>query len=139
MINRSSKTRADYLNGCRLILETPLAAMRVDHITSDDIAATKFHDSPYSTNSALRTLRRALHRGLNSKELREIPKVKLVAAPRRERTVMPTNETLLLAGIRRAAFGRRYKKRPPSPLEDVLTIILDSGMRLREIVTMRIE
>jgi integrase len=139
LINRSSKTRADYLNGCRLILNTPLAGMRVDRITTDDIAATKFHDSPYSTNSALRTLRRALHRGLNSKKLREIPKIKLVPAPRRERTVTPANESLLLAGIRRAADTRRYKKHASSPLEDVLTTILDSGMRPHEIVTMRIE
>jgi integrase len=139
LINRSDKTRADYLNGCRLILDTPLAGMRVDRITADDVMATKFHDSPYSTNCALRTLRRALHRGLNSKELREIPKIKLVPAPRRERIVTPANETLLLTGIRRAADSRRYKKRPPSPLEDVFTIILDSGMRPREIATMRIE
>ena len=49
------------------------------------------------------------------------------------------NETLLLAGIRRAADTRGYKKRAASPLGDMFMIILDSGMRRQEIVTMRIE
>jgi hypothetical protein len=59
-INKAPNTIADYVNGCRLILATPLAGMLADRVTDDDISATKFHDSPYSTNCALRTLRRAL-------------------------------------------------------------------------------
>lgn len=58
-INKAPKNRSDYLNGSRLILKTDLAGMRLDQITAGDIEATKFHESPYSANSALRTLRRA--------------------------------------------------------------------------------
>ncbi len=138
-INRASKTIADYENGCRLILSTPLAAMRLDRVTEDDIDATKFHDSPYSTNSALRTLRRALFRGLRKKALFEVPKVRLVDAPRRELMVRDEDETLLLGGIRTAVAGRRYQKLSPSPLEDVFTTMLDAGLRDGEVVRMRIE
>jgi hypothetical protein len=49
-INKAPNTRTDYLNGCRLILKTNLVAMRLDRITAGDIEATKFHESPYSSN-----------------------------------------------------------------------------------------
>ena len=137
--NKKKKTISDYLNGCRLILSTPLAGMRMDHVTEDDIAATKFHDSPYSTNCALRTLRRAFHIALRKKELRAIPAIKLVDAPPRDRMVTQEDESRLLKAIEHAATLRRYKKRPPSPLPDVLKIMLDSGMRDGEVTRMRIE
>jgi integrase len=138
-INKAPKTRADYLNGCRLILASSLAGMRLDHVTADDISATKFHDSPYSTNCALRTLRRALHRAMAKDQLRKIPKVKLVDAPRRERMVTVEDESRLLIAIEHAATIRRYQKRPASPLKEVLTLMLDTGMRPSEVVRMRIE
>jgi integrase len=138
-INRAPNTITDYLNGCRLILATPIAGMRADCVTDDDISATRFHDSPYSTNCALRTLRRAYHRAFKKKELREIPEIRLVHAPRRERMVSDEDETRLLKAIEHAASCRRYKKRAASPLDDVLVIMLDSGMRDGEVVRMEIE
>lgn len=135
-INKAPKTIADYQNGCRLILASSLAGMRVDHVTDDDISATKFHESPYSTNSALRTLRRAFRRAKKKKELREIPEIRLVYAPRRERTVSNEDEVRLLKAIEHAAECRRYKNRPASPLDDVLVLMLDSGMRDGEVIRM---
>lgn len=138
-INKAPKTIADYQNGCRLILATPLAGMRVDHVTDDDISVTKFHESPYSTNSALRTLRRAFRRAKKRKELRDIPEIRLVHAPRRERMVSIEDESRLMKAIDHAASIRRYKKRPASPLNDVLVLMLDSGMRDGEVVRMEIQ
>lgn len=138
-INKSPKTRSDYLNGCRLILATPLSGMRLDQITKGDLEATQFHESPYSTNSALRMLRRALRRAMEKKIVREIPKIALVDAPRRELTVTVQDENRLLRAIEFAATNRRYKKRPPSPLKDVFTLMLDTGMRDGEVVRMKIE
>ena len=56
----STKPKTDYKNGRRLILKTALSGMRMDQITSDDVETTKFHESPYSRNCAIRTLRRML-------------------------------------------------------------------------------
>lgn len=137
--SRRPKSISDYLNGCRLILRTPLAGMRIDHVTEDDIEVTKFHDSPYSTNCARRTLRRAFHVALRRQELRSIPAIRLVDAPSRDRMVTEEDESRLLAAIEHAATLRRYKKRPPSPLGDILKIMLDSGMRNGEVVRMQIE
>lgn len=138
-INKAPKTIADYRNGCRLILTTPLAGMRADRVTDDDVSATRFHESPYSTNCALRTLRRAFHRAKKKKDLRDVPEIKLVHAPRRERMVTIEDETRLLKAIDHAASCRRYKNRAASPLDDVLVLMLDSGMRDGEVVQMEIQ
>lgn len=138
-INKAPKTIADYNNGCRLILATPLAGMRADRVTDDDISATKFHDSPYSTNSALRTLRRAYRKAFKKKDLREMPDIKLVHAPRRERMVTDVDEARLLKAIEYRASNRRYKNLPASPLDDVLILMLDSGMRDGEVSRMELQ
>src|SRR5438552_6234977 len=113
--------------------------MRLDHVTEDDIQAVKFHDSPYSTNCALRTLRRAMKRAVRSRRIQFAPQIRLVHAPRRERMVTTEDEGRLLKAIEEAAKSRRYKKCAPSPLGDVLQIMLDSGMRDGEVVKMQIE
>jgi integrase len=138
-INRAPNTITDYRNGCRLILASQLAGMRADRVTDDDITATRFHESPYSTNCALRTLRRAYRRAFKKKDLRDVPEIRLVRAPRRERMVSDEDERRLLSAIEHAAACRRYKKRPASPLDDVLVLMLDSGMRDGEIVRMEVQ
>jgi integrase len=138
-INKAPKTRADYLNGCRLILATELAGVRLDKITAGDVESTKFHDSPYSTNCALRTLRRALRRAHEKEIIRRIPKIKMVDAPRRDLVVTADNEQRILAAIRHDDEHRRYKKIQPSPLADVFTIMMDGGMRDGEVVAMKVE
>jgi len=138
-INKAPKTRVDYLNGCRLIGNSDLAAVRLDRITAGDIEATHFHASPYSTNCALRTLRRALRRALEKEIIRKVPRIKLLDAPRRELVVTAESEQRILAAIRHDDTTRRYKKLPPSPLADVFLIMMDLGMRDGEVAAMRIE
>jgi integrase len=138
-MNRAPNTKTDYLSGCRLIRATDLAGMRMDRITAGDIQTTKFHNSPYSTNCALRTLRRAFNRALEKELVRKVPKIRLVHAPRRERTVSPQDELRLLKTIEHSDEHRRYKKMEPAPLRDVFTIMLDTGMRPSEVLRMRRE
>lgn len=99
------KTKNDYKNGSRLILQTQLSGMRMDQITAGDGETTKFHESPYSRNCAIRTLRRMLGKARDWKVIREVPRIKTVK-------VFP---------------------------HDILTIMLDSGLRNGEVVRMRFE
>ena len=120
------KTKNDYENGCRLILRSTLCGMRMDQITSDDVETTAFHESPYSRNCAIRTMRRMLGKARDWKFIREVPRVKSVKVDARNRIVTDTDERALLPVC-------------PRPLRDVLTIMLDSGMRNGEVVRMRLE
>lgn len=135
--SRSPNTKADYHNGARLVLNSKLLGMRIDRITEDDISTTHFHSSPYSTNAALRTLRRMLRRAKRKGELlKEAPTVKCIYAPRREYVIAPTDESRILNAIEQLDQNRRYRRREPAPLKDVFVIMLDSGMRDGEVVAM---
>ncbi|HLJ26613.1 MAG TPA: tyrosine-type recombinase/integrase [Candidatus Angelobacter sp.] len=137
---RSPKTKADYKNGARLVLGSKLLGMRIDRITDDDINTTHFHDSPYSANSALRTLRRMLRRAKRKGDLlKDPPAIRCLDAPRREIMVADQDETRILAAIEQADGTRRYRRREPAPLREVFLIMMDSGMRDGEVVSMRWE
>lgn len=81
------KTKNDYENGCRLILKSTLCGMRMDQITSDDVETTAFHESPYSRNCAIRTMRRMLGKARDWNFIREVPRVKSVKVDARNRMV----------------------------------------------------
>jgi len=120
------KTKNDYKNGRRLILHSALCGMRMDQITSDDVETTKFHESPYSRNCAIRTLRRMLGKARDWKLIREVPRIKSLKVFPRDRMVTLDDERQLLASC-------------PRPLKDVLIIMLDSGLRNGEVIRMRLE
>jgi integrase len=120
------KTKDDYRNGCRLILQSSLRGIRLDQITKDDIEKTRFHESDASRDCGLRTLRRMLSKARDRKLIREVPRVKRPKLAGRDRMVTDTDEQLLLPEC-------------PRPLRDVLTIMLDSGLRNGEVVRMRLE
>ena len=122
----AANTKSDYKNGRRLILNTPIAGMRIDLLTADDVETMNFHESPHSRNCAIRTLRRMLGKARDWKLLREVPRIKTVKVLPRDRMISLEDETRLLAAAKR-------------PLQDVLTIMLDSGMRNGEVIRMRWE
>lgn len=122
----AANTKSDYKNGRRLILKTSLSGMRMDQITADDVETMNFHESPHSRNCAIRTLRRMLGKARDWKLVREVPRVKTVKVFPRDRMVSVEDERRLLAAAKR-------------PLQDVLTIMLDSGMRNGEVIRMRWE
>ena len=119
-------TKSDYKNGCRLILQSPLVGMRLDQISKDDIETTNFHESLASRDCAIRTLRRVLGKARDRKLIREVPRVKRPKVPGRERMVTDADEQQILPVCPRA-------------LQDVLIIMLDSGMRNGEVIKMRWE
>ena len=98
----------------------------MDLITADDVETMNFHESPHSRNCAIRTLRRMLGKARDWKMLREVPRIKTVKVFPRDRMVTVEDERRLLAICKR-------------PLQDVLTIMLDSGLRNGEVIRMRWE
>jgi integrase len=71
-------------------------------------------------------MRRMLGKARDWKFIREVPRVKSVKVDARSRLVTDADERALLPAC-------------PRPLRDVLTIMLDSGMRNGEVVRMRLE
>lgn len=122
----AANTKSDYKNGRRLILKTPLAGMRMDLVTADDVETMNFHESPHSRNCAIRTLRRMLGKARDWKLLREVPRIKTAKVYPRDRMISLEDERRLLGAAKR-------------PLDQVLTIMLDSGMRNGEVTRMRWE
>jgi integrase len=122
----AANTKSDYKNGRRLILKTPLAGMRMDLITADDVETMNFHESPHSRNCAIRTIRRMLGKARDWKLVREVPRIKTAKVYPRDRMISMEDEKRLLAAAKR-------------PLDEVLTIMLDSGMRNGEVTRMRWE
>lgn len=122
----AANTKSDYKNGRRLILKSPVSGMRMDLIAADDVETINFHESPYSRNCAIRTLRRMLGKARDWKLLREVPRIKTVKVSPRDRMISLDDEKRLLTAAKR-------------PLQDVLTIMLDSGVRNGEVIRMRWE
>ena len=122
----AANTKSDYKNGRHLILKTPLAGMQMDLITADDVETMNFHESPHSRNCAIRTLRRMLGKARDWKLVREVPRIKTAKVYPRDRMISLEDEKRLLGAAKR-------------PLDQVLTIMLDSGMRNGEVTRMRWE
>jgi integrase len=74
----------------------------------------------------MRTLRRMLGKARDRHLIRDVPRVKRLKVPGRERMVTDADEQQILSAC-------------PRPLRDVLIIMLDAGMRNGEVVRMRWE
>ena len=120
------KSKLYYRNGWRMIQETGLAGMRLDRVTTDEVEAVRFKGSPANANNALRTLRRMLGKGAEWGILRTAPRVKLAKEHGRSMLMDAETEAKLLA-----VAGQ--------PLKEVLTLMLDTGMRPSEVFRMRWE
>jgi site-specific recombinase XerD len=150
-----------YRYGWRLLSYSKLSGMRLDQITQD-IAESIVFPRPainrtkkdtegkcltqdelipctgHYTNQALRTLKRMQSKALEWKVLRETPKIRLTAAPGRDRLIDDRTENDLEFAYRKAIKHRRTKlMRDQAWL--VLVILQDCGMRPDEVFPMRIE
>lgn len=118
------KSKLGYKNGWRLLSATPIANMRIDRIGMADAAVLTFPGGPSNANQALRTLRRMLGFACECRVMRTAPRIKLREEEGREATIAPWLEGLLIE------FA--------SPiLRDVITIMLDCGMRPDEVSRMQ--
>ena len=119
-------TKRYYRNGWGRIETTPLAGMRLDRITTDVAAAVQLDGSPSWQNQALRTLSIILAKGVQYRYLHQKPTIKLLREPRRECLIDDAAEKQLLNVAQQ-------------PLEDVLVIMRDMGLRPEEAFRMRWE
>jgi len=119
-------TKRYYRNGWGRIETTPLAGMRLDRITTDVAAAVQLDGSPSWQNQALRTLSVILAKGVQYRYLHQKPTIKLLREPRRECLIDDVAEKQLLNVAQQ-------------PLEDVLVIMRDMGLRPEEAFRMRWE
>jgi integrase len=117
------ESRKYYESGWKMLSQTPIAAMRLTHITTDDAEALQFHHSPANGNRALRTLRRMLGKAAEWGVIPAAPRVKLFKEEGRSALINDDAESKLLEAAKQ-------------PLRDVLTIMLDCGMRPGEVFQM---
>jgi integrase len=120
------KSKDYYRGGWKMLEVTPIAAMRLSHITTDDAGALRFAHSPANSNRALRTLRRMLGKAAEWGLIVGAPRVKLLKEEGRSALIDEDMQARLLAVA-------------PQPLRDVATIVLDTGMRPSEVFRMRWE
>jgi integrase len=114
------KTEKSYQNGCRLLSATPIWNIRLDRIFRADAAELTFPGGASNANQALRTLRRLLSYASEVGALRAVPRIDLRKEHGRDRIMEPWMEDLILDNA--------------SPvIRDIITIILDCGMRPEEV------
>jgi len=122
----SPKTRRYYRVGLARIMNTDLAGMTLDRITTEEVDLLRLDGSPAWVNQHLRTLRRLLGKAAEWGTIASAPRIKLVKEQGRELTIGPESEAKLLA------VGKQ-------PMKDVLVVVQDTGMRPEEAFRIRIE
>jgi integrase len=122
----AANTRRYYRLGWQRITETPLMGMTLDRITAEEVDGLHLSGSPSYVNQALRTLRRLVGKAVEWKVIAVAPRIRLLAEPERQQVLDPESEAKLVA------VGKQ-------PLNDVLVIIQDAGMRPDEVFRIRIE
>jgi site-specific recombinase XerD len=130
------KTRTYYKTGWRLLNMTPLAGMRIDRITSDDVDALRFPNSPSNANCALRTLRRMLHKAEEWKLIFQVPDIQLAKEHGRSLKLDDASESKILAAAAECGWRKGVLER----FRNIVLLVRDTGMRNeRELYRMRIE
>jgi integrase len=124
--NLAPKTVLSYKNGCRLLTATDVWGMRLDQIGRAEASELSFPGSGSNANQALRTLRRLLSYAEECRILRAVPRIDLREEHGRDRILEPWMEALIL-------------EHASSVLRDVITIMLDCGMRPEEVGRMEWE
>jgi hypothetical protein len=101
------------------------SALRLDHITKDDIDVLAFHVPAPSINCALRTLRRMLHKAEEWNLLIKVPRFKLRPEHGRKLRLDDEAEQRLLL----AATSFNWKPAGFDLFRDVIILARDTGMR----------
>lgn len=124
------KTVKYYAYGCKLLLDSDLANLRLDVITDEHaarFAASYSRLSPATINAALRTLRRIIYLAVDWKRMDRKPKLSLTKGERiRERVLIPEEI-------------EQYLSKCPQPWHDVALIMLHTGFRPDEAFRLRQE
>ena len=135
-----SKSRAYYRDGWRLLAATPLAGMRLDQITAEDVDKIDFAGAAANTNCALRTLRRMLHKAEEWKLIRSAPKIKLIKEYGRTLRLDDQAEKKLLSAAEKLVETGDWTPKQKLLFSDITILTRDTGMRNeRELYRMQIE
>lgn len=124
------KTKEGYRYGWSLLASQAIAEMRMDQIKAPHLDMIRVEGSPSTHNCALRTLSRMLHLAVELEILSKAPQVSL----REER-----ERTKLQPGVEDKVAAVLHSSRRQGSLKTALYVILDAGMRPKEISQMRIE
>ena len=125
------KTRDYYVYGANSLLESDLAALRLDEITGQHAqqyaARLSANLKPSTINCGLRTLRRALALAEEWGKLDRAPKISLAKGERQRERVLTEDEAV------------RYLAACLQPWRDIATIMLGTGMCPGELYPLRWE
>jgi integrase len=119
-----------YQYGAKMLLASPLAALKIDAITGREAGqfiACNAHRRPSTTNKGLETLRRALNLAYEWGRLGRKPRIALAKGARQRTRVLSQEE------------AQDYLAACAQPWRDVATLILGTGMRPGECCALRWE
>jgi site-specific recombinase XerD len=134
------KSRTYYRDGWRLLAATPLAGMRLDQITAEDVDKIDFAGAAANTNCALRTLRRMLHKAEEWKLMHSAAKIKLLKEYGRTLRLDNVAEEKLLEAADKLVESGVWKPILKLLFRDIIMLMRDTGMRNeRELYRVRIE
>jgi integrase len=120
----AEQSKRYYEAGWKLLRPTPVAALRLDCITTSVADTLELRRSGSNQNCALRTLRRMLSLAHEYGILQAAPRIKLRKENQRTAVWSPEAEEALL-------------KAASQPLRDVFLICHDSGMRPDEVIRLK--
>ena len=123
----ADKSKEYLRNGWRLLKQTDMPAMRMDHIRTEDINVLAFPGGAYNVNCALKTLRRMMNLAREWELIAKVPKIKLAKEIGRSLRLNEEAEQKLLPFC-------------GPVLRDVVILLRDTGMRpKKELFRMKIE
>jgi integrase len=136
----ADKTKSYLRNGWRLLEQTNIADMRLNHITAEDVDALPLPGGPYNINCALKTLRRMLHKAEEWGLIAKVPKLKLSKELGRTLRLDQEAERKLLAAADSLLERGAWTRKMHDTLRDVVVLVRDTGMRnKKELYRARIE
>jgi hypothetical protein len=124
-----SKSRTYYRDGRRLLAATPLAGMRLDQITAEDIDKVDFAGAAANANCALRTLRHMLHKAEEWRLVRSAAKIKLFKEYGRTLRLDDSAEKKLLDAADKLVESGVWKRKLKLLFQDIIMLVRDTGMR----------
>lgn len=136
----AAKSKSYLRNGWRMLEQTSIVGMRLDHITAEDVDALPLPGGPYNVNCALKTLRRMLHKAEEWGLVAKVPKLKLNKELGRTLRLDQPAERRLLAAADKLLERGIWTRKMHSTFQDIVILVRDTGMRnKKELFCARIE
>src|SRR5260370_14617890 len=125
----ADKSKSYLRNGWRLLEQTSIVGMRLNHITAEDGDALPLPGGAYNVNCALKTLRRMLHKAEEWGLIAKVPKLKLSKELGRTLRLDQEAERKLLAAADGLLERGIWTRRMHATFCDVVVLVRDTWMR----------